>query len=147
MGEIKRQGFADGPYEHLLQRLSVALDEAIEMEVVTEQPQMELELRGLTGSELRLIQAYLERDVEGLSGWLSAAREAEIDTPPDSVVRPELQLPLAQDQTESAQPPCEPLNLSLCCAICGKRCEWQRALGVQVCQGCGSQIFRAESHI
>jgi hypothetical protein len=143
MGELKRQGPAEGPYEHLLQRLSTALDEANEMEVVAERPQMELELRGLTGSELELIQAYLDRDLEWLRDWHSAAKESmEIDRSFRTI---KIEPPPGRAAVEFNAMTDEPLNLRLCCAICGEPREWHKAAEVQVCQGCGSQLFRAES--
>ncbi|WXL26665.1 hypothetical protein WG219_04070 [Ectopseudomonas mendocina] len=142
MGEIKRHGFADGPYEHLLQRLTTALDEADELEAVTEQPQMELELRGLTGSEVQLIQAYLDRDVEWLSGWHAAAKEAEAAEVGESApFRPVT--PMLEGAGERGYAP-ESLKLTLRCAICGEHRDWPKAVGVQICQACGSQLFRAE---
>jgi hypothetical protein len=60
-------------YEKLIERLGVALDAAKTAGRLRDEPQDELELRGLSRAEFELIKAYLDRSEHGTQGGLSAA--------------------------------------------------------------------------
>ncbi|MDX1300346.1 MAG: hypothetical protein R3260_19205 [Pseudomonas sp.] len=146
MAELKCSAPVGGLYERLLQRLATALDEADSLSVLSAQPPLELELRGLTEAEVELIRAYLEHDLDWLRGWHAAAQEmAQIERfqrarqggrsgRKAAVVLPRKVKPLLKHR------------LQLCCALCGKLADWQSGNAVQVCKACGSQLFRASNH-
>lgn len=64
------------PYGRLLERLTVALDEADNLAQLSSQPPPDMEVRGLSPAELALITAYLAKDRARLNGWhATAARQ------------------------------------------------------------------------
>jgi ribosomal protein L37AE/L43A len=114
--------------------------------VLSTQPPLELELRGLTAAEMELIRAYLDRDLGWLRGWHAAAQEmAQIEQLPSS-----RKAGRSGHKTTAALPgkvkPLLKRRLQLCCALCGTVAGWQSGNGVQVCKACGSQLFRASNH-
>ncbi|WP_287029912.1 hypothetical protein [Pseudomonas sp. UBA6310] len=67
-------------YAHLLQRIALALEGAETDHAFRNHSSVELEISGLSGIELALIQAYLQHDPElhgGLSEGLAAASGQE----------------------------------------------------------------------
>lgn len=142
--EWRRTQGGDGLYERLLQRLSVALVEAENMERVSANPAQELELRDLTSAELELIRAYLDRDLDWLRGWHAAAEElALIEHWPPRTLKPRRPAgrPVTKPQTKAK--PFAKRHVQLCCALCGVAADRQLRQGVQACRVCGSQLFRA----
>ena len=146
MAEFRRVVAGGGLYERLLQRLAMALDEADSVSGFSAQPPLELELRGLTAAEMELIRAYLDRDFDWLRGWHAAAQEmAQIEQLASSrkVCR-------SGRKPGAAQPgkvkPVLKRRLQLCCALCGTLVPFQAGNGVQACNACGSQLFRASNH-
>lgn len=72
-------------YAHLLQRIALALEGAETDRAFRNHSSVELEISGLSGTELALIQAYLQHDPElhgGLSEGLAAASGQEGGDPP-----------------------------------------------------------------
>ncbi len=61
------------PYGRLLERLTVALDEADNLAQLSSQPPPDMEVRGLSPDELALITAYLAKDRAWLNGWHATA--------------------------------------------------------------------------
>ncbi|OLU23296.1 hypothetical protein BVH03_24085 [Pseudomonas sp. PA15(2017)] len=73
------------PYGRLLERLTVALDEADNLAQLSSQPLPDMEVRGLSPDELALIIAYLAKDRAWLNGWhATAARhyQSAVTQPP-----------------------------------------------------------------
>jgi hypothetical protein len=145
MAELRRTEASAGLYERLLQRLSVALDEADNMTRLSAKTPNEVELRDLTAAELELIRAYLDHDLNWLRGWHAAAEElAVIEHWPARTVavktgRPSLRTagkPLAKIK------PLVKRRVRLCCALCGEVANWRPGQSVQACPSCGSQLFR-----
>lgn len=143
MGELRRTEAGSGPYERLLHRLALALDEADTAVRLRDEEPLELELKGLTPAEMELIRAYLNRDMRWLRGWHAAAEElAAIE-----------QLPRRSPRDDSGPPksfalkskPMFKRRQQLCCAMCGTPAMWQRGQGVQACMSCGSQLFRTSN--
>ncbi|MBM7061409.1 hypothetical protein JQX08_11905 [Pseudomonas sp. UL073] len=145
MGELRRIEVEGGLYERLLQRLALALDEADTALRLRDESSGELELRGLSSAEVAFIHAYLDHDLNWLSGWHAAAEELEL------IERRRLRPPKAPLRN-GARPVLKPLGAAkpllkrrrqLCCALCGTPANWQAGSGVQGCDVCGSQLFRA----
>lgn len=138
MGELRRTEVEGGLYERLLQRLALALDEADTALRLRDERTGELELRGLSTAEVAFIHAYLDHDLNWLSGWHAAAEEMEL------IERRHLR-PLKAGRTAarsaSAAKPLLKRRRQLCCALCGAPANWL-AGGVQGCEACGSQLFR-----
>ncbi|MDX1370088.1 hypothetical protein [Pseudomonas sp.] len=144
MAELRRTEASAGLYERLLQRLSVALDEADNMTRLSTKVPDELELRDLTAAELELIRAYLDHDLNWLRGWHAAAEElAVIERWPVRAAKAS-RVPL--------KPAVKPLGkvkplvrrrVQLCCALCGVVASWRPGQDVHACLSCGSQLFRA----
>jgi hypothetical protein len=146
MAELRCDAPAGGLYERLLQRLSIALDEADSLSVVSAQPTRELELRGLTSAEIELIRAYLARDLDWLRGWHAAAQEmAQIEQ-----LRSSRKVGRTRHKVSAALPgkarPLLKRRLQLCCALCDTVAGLMSGDGVQACKTCGSQLFRASNH-
>ncbi|MDA7088098.1 hypothetical protein PH586_17050 [Pseudomonas sp. SA3-5] len=146
MGELRRAeaSGAGGLYERLLQRLSVALDEADSLARLSPASPDELELRDLTSAELEFIRAYMDHDLNWLRGWHAAAEElAVIERWPARAAK------ISRATTRSVGKPLgkiKPLlkrRVQLCCALCGAVVRWRPGQGVQACSSCGSQLFRA----
>jgi rRNA maturation endonuclease Nob1 len=138
MGQVNESLADSGIYERLLQRLATALDEAENLATVVQQPQQDLELRDVTPSEMRLIRAYLERERSRL-GHVQSSTEAPLQRTPrtTAVLVPE---GLACAYAEQAEAP------ATRCTLCGATRHWQPSQGVQLCQGCGSQLFKQRDH-
>lgn len=137
MGEFQRAEATNGPYSRLLQQLATALNDAQSMAGISSEIPQELELRGLTPTELELIHAYLGRDLNWLRGWHAAAEEISV-----------IERPLARSaRLSAASRPASRLKPQgtrrgqLCCALCG-RAVLQSISGVEDCQACGSKLFR-----
>lgn len=133
MGQVNESLADTGIYERLLQRLATALDEAENLAVVVQQPQQDLELRDVTPSEMRLIRAYLERERSSV-GPVQTSVEAQRTLPTREQQQP-VPAELACAYAEQAKP------AAASCAVCGATRHWQPSQGVQLCQGCGSQLF------
>ena len=129
-----------GPYGHLLQRLALALEEADSAARLRAEPPVELELSGLTSAELALIRAYVERDLPWLRGWHAAAEELTQRQYPQADVEScgRLSVKVLERRPLRARK-----LQTLCCALCGAAADWKSGLGVQACNNCGSQLFRA----
>jgi hypothetical protein len=143
MAELRRNVPVGGLYERLLQRLAIALDEADSLSALSTQPPLELELRGLTAAEMQLIRAYLDRDLDWLRGWHAAAQEmAQLEQLQRSrkLGRGGLKITAAPPGKVSAL---FKRRLQLRCGLCGTLASWQFGNGVQACDACGSQLFRA----
>ncbi|WP_339490166.1 hypothetical protein [Pseudomonas sp. EL_65y_Pfl2_R95] len=143
MGEFQRRQASAGLYSRLLQRLTIALDDAQSVQgLATTEPQ-ELELRGLTAAEHELISAYLARDSNWLRGWHAAAAElSAIERYTPRTAR--LKLPtraLARPKSIAAR------HSQLCCALCGCSAHWQSFSSVRDCRYCGSKLFRVARQV
>ncbi len=143
MAELRRTDSGSGPYERLLHRLALALDEADTAVRLRDEEPLELELKGLTPAEMELIRAYLNRDMRWLRGWHAAAEElAAIEELPRRSARVER----APDRSFVLKSkPTFKRRQQLCCAMCGTPAIWQRGQGVQACMSCGSQLFRTSN--
>lgn len=144
MGELRRAEASGGLYERLLQRLSLALEEADSMTDLSATMPDELELRDLTAAELEFIRAYMDHDLNWLRGWHAAAEElAVIEHWPTRAAK------LGRAPLRPAAKPfgkMKPLvkrRVQLCCALCGVIASWRPGQGVHSCLSCGSQLFRA----
>lgn len=144
MAELRREEAQGGLYERLLHRLAVALDEADSDTRWQNKSPEELELRGLSPAELELIRAYLDRDLHWLRGWHAAAKELALieHTPIRPTKSPRSlhisKLPKARGPLKGRQ--------KLLCALCGTIAFWRPGEGIQACNACGSQLFRASKH-
>ncbi|MDO9622807.1 MAG: hypothetical protein Q7J46_02280 [Pseudomonas sp.] len=144
MGELRRAEASGGLYERLLQRLSVALEEADSMARLSTKVPDELELRDLTGAELELIRAYMDHDLNWLRGWHAAAEElALIERWPARTAKISRASPRAAVKPHGKIKPLVKRRVQLCCALCGEVASWRPGQGVQACTSCGSQLFRA----
>ena len=144
MAELRREVTGGGLYERLLQRLALALEEADTATRLHQNPPDELELRGLTPAEMELIRAYLDRDLNWLSGWHAAAEElALLEQLPVRASKSVERLPgrMASKVLPRAKLPAK--KRQLCCALCGAAAQMQRGEGVLPCSSCGSKLFRA----
>lgn len=65
----------DDPYGRLLQRLTLALDDADSLARLSDKPSGDMEVRGLSVAELELIRAYLASDQDWLKGWHATAAQ------------------------------------------------------------------------
>ncbi|TBU90880.1 hypothetical protein [Phytopseudomonas dryadis] len=75
MGQAGQAENKGDPYGQLLQRLTSALHEADSLARLSDEPSSELEVRGLSASELAMIRAYLANDRDWLRIWHTAAAE------------------------------------------------------------------------
>ncbi|MAB98797.1 MULTISPECIES: hypothetical protein [Pseudomonas] len=143
MAGLRQTEARGGLYERLLQRLELALDEAHSLRGHRAEPPDELELRGLSPSEVELIKAYMDHDLNWLRGWHAAAEELAMLE----------HLPLRKSRLNGlAGKPLGKVELRsktftrrrqpLCCAMCGVPADFQPG-GVRACCECGSQLFRA----
>ena len=71
----ERQADEGNLYGRVLQRLTLALEEAERRTGDDTGAAAELEVGGLTPAEFDLIRAYLQQDSQWLSGWHAAAEE------------------------------------------------------------------------
>lgn len=138
MGELRRVGQGEGPYERLLRRLAQALEEAESAGQLQADTLQEMELDGLSPAELELIRAYLDRDLRWLSGWHAAAEELAFVQR-----RPVRAGKAASLRSADKAKPLLPRRQALFCAICGVAVNWQPRQEVTACQACGSRLFRS----
>ncbi|WP_372873743.1 hypothetical protein [Pseudomonas sp.] len=144
MSELRRTEASAGLYERLLQRLSVALDEADNMSRLSAKTPNEVELRDLTAAELELIRAYLDHDLNWLRGWHAAAEElAVIEHWPARAAKINRATPRVAGKPLAKIKPLVKRRVRLCCALCGEVANWRPGQSVQACPSCGSQLFRA----
>lgn len=146
MGELRRAeaSGSGGLYERLLQRLSVALDEADNMTRLSAKTPNELELRDLTAAELELIRAYMDHDLNWLRGWHAAAEElAVIEHWPARAAKTNRATLRTAGKPLGKIKPLVKRRVQLCCALCGVVANWRPGQGVHACTSCGSQLFRA----
>lgn len=144
MAELRRTEASAGLYERLLQRLSVALDEADSMARLSAKVPDELELRDLTAAELELIRAYMDHDLNWLRGWHAAAEElAVIEGWPARAAKTNRAALRAAGKPLGKIKPLVKRRVQLCCALCGVVANWRPGQGVHACKSCGSQLFRA----
>ncbi|MGP0170780.1 hypothetical protein ACSVIJ_02760 [Pseudomonas sp. NCHU5208] len=134
MGDARTRERGGDPYERLLQRLALALDEAETASTLRAERRDELELKGLSSAEMELVQAYLNRDMNWLRGWHAAAEQLALQHQPRRGSKP---------VHGKAKPRLMIRRHLLYCALCGAGVSWQRHRGVMACQACGSQLFRS----
>ncbi len=115
----------DGFYEHLLERLALALDEANTAERLSQQAPDELELRGLSAAEMRFLKAYLDRD----------------RTQPNPAV-PVLESHSASSRANNLRTLSRSRQL-LRCAICGAAVPLSWGRRAPACSRCGSSVYRS----
>lgn len=142
MAHEQRVALGSGLYSRLLQRLALALEEADSASRLGQTVPHELELRGLSAAELQLIHAYLDRDLNWLRGWHTAAQELVLLQQQVPRVAKSARLgsraePVGRTGRTSVD------SSSLCCALCAAPVTWLPSLGAQACGACGSQLFRA----
>ena len=127
-----RQGELDGLYGRVLERLALALQGADAQEAGSE-----LDIEGLTPTELALIQASLRQDARWLSGWHAAAREQAL------LARQTLRASVRQrlHPRRVPRPRSEPLRPLLDCALCGTSVRWPKRPGIATCPCCGSNLM------
>lgn len=140
-GERRSSGAASplgGLYGRLLQRLAQALEEAESRARLYRRAPQELELRGLSGAELELIQAYREQDVQWLRGWHAAAEELALLEQADEAS-------LSGGRRTPGGTMLKPLlrRQALRCALCGEPARRVRGSSVPPCAKCGSRLFRS----
>ncbi|QGZ32563.1 hypothetical protein GQA94_00575 [Stutzerimonas stutzeri] len=130
----------------MLQRLSVALEEAERTADSDAGATTELEVGGLTPAEFDLIRAYLQQDSQWLSGWHAAAEEqAQLVR---QATRPALRNVLRHHHPakRSKQAPLT-LHQAMSCALCGASVNWPEGAGPVACSACGSQLLRARQRL
>ena len=94
----ERQAGEGNLYGRVLQRLTLALEEAERRTGDETGATAELEVGGLTPAEFDLIRAYLQQDSQWLSGWHAAAEEqAQLDR---QATRPALRNVLRQHSSK-----------------------------------------------
>lgn len=130
-------------YGRVLQRLTLALEEAERTASAGGETGGELEVGGLTPAEFELIRAYLQQDAQWLSGWHAAAEEqAQMVR---QAVRPTLRAVRQHSGKACKQAPLA-LRQVLTCAICGATVNWPETAGPAACT-CGSQLLRARQRL
>lgn len=146
MVELHRAEGQGGLYGRLLERLALALDEADSAGRQAPDASHELELRGLSPAELQLVRAYLDQDLSWLQGWHAAAQElALLEQQSVKTVKPLRNNVRPLHKAPVRVNPLLKRRQQLCCALCGTAAIWLRGQGVQACNACGSQLFRAGS--
>ncbi len=141
MAHRQRAEMDSGLYGRLLQRLALALEEADSAGRLGQAVPHDLELCGLSAAELQLIHAYLDRDLNWLQGWHTAAQELALLQQQVPRVAKSVRLGRRAEPLERARVSLEPS--SLCCALCAAPVAWLPNVGAQACAACGSQLFRA----
>ena len=132
-------------YGRVLQRLSLALQEAERGPGPSPESVGELEVRGLTPAEFELIRAYLQRDSQWLSGWHAAAEEqAHLSR---QALRPAVRGGSRQRHAMRARHAPLQLQQTLSCALCNAEVHWPDGAGPAVCPACGSQLLRARQRL
>lgn len=136
MGEARTNERGGDLYERLLQRLALALDEAETASALRTGTAGELELQGLSGAEMELVQAYLNRDMSWLRGWHAAAEEL-------ALLQQQSRRSSKLVQAHAYGKPRQMIRrYPLYCALCGTSANLQSYRGVMACQACGSKLFR-----
>ena len=131
-------------YGRVLQRLTLALEEAERAAGAGGEASGELEVGGLTPAEFELIRAYLQQDARWLSGWHAAAEEQA------QMVRL-AERPRLREVRQHPGKPCKQAPLALrqvlTCAICSATVSWPESAGPAACTACGSQLLRARQRL
>lgn len=131
-------------YGRVLQRLTLALEEAERTASADGDTGSELEVGGLTPAEFELIRAYLQQDAQWLSGWHAAAEEqAQMER---QAARPTLRAVRQHPGKACKQAPLA-LKQVLTCAICCATVSWPDIAGPAACTSCGSQLLRARQRL
>jgi predicted RNA-binding Zn-ribbon protein involved in translation (DUF1610 family) len=132
-------------YGRVLQRLTLALEEAERTTGANDSAATELEVAGLTPAEFDLIRAYLQQDSQWLSGWHAAAEEqAQLVR---QATRPALRNVLRHHPGKRCKQTPPTLQQSMSCALCGASVHWPEGAGAAACSACGSQLLRARQRL
>ncbi|MEK0361079.1 MULTISPECIES: hypothetical protein [unclassified Pseudomonas] len=132
-------------YGRVLQRLTLALEEAERAAGGNAGAATELEVGGLTPAEFDLIRAYLQQDSQWLSGWHAAAEEqAQLER---QAARPALRNVLRHHSGKRSKQAPVSLQQSMSCALCGACVTWPDGAGPVACPACGSQLLRARQRL
>lgn len=141
----ERQADEGNLYGRVLQRLSVALEEAERAADDDTGAATELEVGGLTPAEFDLIRAYLQQDAQWLSGWHAAAEEqAQLVR---QATRPALRNVLRHHPGKRTKQAPLSLQRAMNCALCGASVNWPEGAGPVACSACGSQLLRARQRL
>ncbi|WP_417780685.1 hypothetical protein [Stutzerimonas xanthomarina] len=141
----ERQADEGNLYGRVLQRLTLALEEAERRTGDETGAAAELEVGGLTPAEFDLIRAYLQQDSQWLSGWHAAAEEqAQLDR---QAPRPVLRSVLRHHSGKRCKQSSPALQQSMVCALCGTSVHWPDGAGAVACSACGSQLLRARQRL
>ncbi|OYT95167.1 MAG: hypothetical protein CFE49_14255 [Pseudomonas sp. PGPPP3] len=143
MAHRQRAAVDSGLYGRLLRRLALALEEADSASRLGQTVPHELELSGLSVAELRLIHAYLDRDLNWLQGWHAAAQELALLQQQAPRVAKSARMGSRTELVARSSHSSSALS-SLCCALCAAPVVWLPGLGAQACSACGSQLFRTD---
>lgn len=143
MAHRQRAAVDSGLYGRLLRRLALALEEADSASRLGQTVPHELELSGLSVAELRLIHAYLDRDLNWLQGWHAAAQELALLQQQAPRVAKSARMGSRTEPVARSSHSSSALS-SLRCALCAAPVVWLPRLGAQACSACGSQLFRAD---
>lgn len=141
----ERQAEEGNLYGRVLQRLTLALEEAERSKGSDSGKTTELEVGGLTPAEFDLIRAYLQQDAQWLSGWHAAAEEqAQLVR---QAARPALRNVLRHQAGKRCKQSPPALQQSMTCALCGSSVHWPEGAGAAACSVCGSQLLRARQRL
>ncbi|WP_174824668.1 hypothetical protein [Pseudomonas sp. SST3] len=141
----ERQADEGNLYGRVLQRLTVALEEAERTADGNGAAMGELEVGGLTPAEFDLIRAYLQQDSQWLSGWHAAAEEqAQLVR---QATRPALRNVLRHHPGKRNKQAPLSLQQAMNCALCGASVTWPEGAGPVACSACGSQLLRARQRL
>ena len=141
----ERQADEGTLYGRVLQRLTLALEEAERTAGDDTGTTTELEVGGLTPAEFDLIRAYLQQDSQWLSGWHAAAEEqAQLDR---QATRPALRNVLRHHSGKRCKQSPPALQQAMTCALCGASVHWPEGAGPVACSACGSQLLRARQRL
>ena len=140
----ERQSDKSNLYGRVLQRLTVALEEA-ERTADNDAATTELEVGGLTPAEFELIRAYLQQDSQWLSGWHAAAEEqAQLA---HQASRPALRNVLRHHSGRRSRQAPLAVQQAMTCALSGAAVNWPEGAGPVACLACGSQLLRARQRL
>lgn len=141
----ERQAEEGNLYGRVLQRLTLALEEAERTTNGDASLATELEVGGLTPAEFDLIRAYLQQDSQWLSGWHAAAEEqAQLVR---QATRPALRNVLRHHPGKRCKQTPLALQQAMSCALCGASVNWPEGAGAVACSACGSQLLRARQRL
>ncbi|WP_217476189.1 hypothetical protein [Stutzerimonas stutzeri] len=141
----ERQADESNLYGRVLQRLTVALEEAERTASEGAGTTTELEVGGLTPAEFDLIRAYLQQDSQWLSGWHAAAEEqAQLVR---QATRPGLRNVLRHHPGKRSKQTPPQVQQAMNCALCGASVNWPDGAGPVACSACGSQLLRARQRL